>query len=202
MVTEQELTAIFSEVFPGVRIEACFAPLTQVKAQWQRASDWIAFRVSDYLTDAPAEALREFAEILRADTRGEEHPKKVALLDYITSPEFSQKHRATFIERMHLAKDDDGSLEVLRNALRERGLYPDGFDDVELVWSEFSMISGIPDKCRSSVLMRLVSVPVDFNGRLTDPEVVKGFYEAFAYILAGYDAKFGAYETIVRKWRD
>ena len=200
MVTEQELTAIFSEAFPGVRIEACFAPLTQVKAQWQRAFDWITFRVSDYLEDAPAEALREFAEILRADTRGEEHPKKVALLDYLTSPEFSQNHRATFIERMHLTKDEDGSLEVLRNTLKEKGLYPEGFDDVELVWSEFSI--GVPDKCRSSVLMRLVSVPIDYKDRLTDPVVVKGFYEAFSYILAGYDAKFGAYETIVRKWRD
>lgn len=195
MTKDEELSAIFAEVFDEYNsVNAEFVAFREFKCTWERTARWIALRVSDYLEDAPAEALRELATYVKGIIAGERQNVEGALREFVTAPEFSRKFKDTYIMRAHLERDG-GSLESLREKLKAKGLYPEGFDDVDIVWN-------CDTQCRCSVLMRVVSVPLLYEERLTDPIVLKEFYGMFAHIFAGYGAGTDEYAKVVCKWRD
>lgn len=159
-----EVTSVFQEIgkkygYENVSIE--WTAFKQFKVQWQRSYNWIAFRLSDYLKEAPVEVWQDLANTLFGKIAGKDCNYAEPLTSWVLAPEFSQKHRPTFIKRGRYLKEDDGenkSITASLDRLVTAGLIP-ADHNIKVVWNNDtkSDMAGT-----YSVLMRTVMV----NGQL------------------------------------
>ena len=79
-----------------------FKKYSDLKVTWDRTGSTINFYVSDYLKDAPEDAIRELIiNILEKNTNGNAHPYGSAFTEWVNSPMFLA-HRETFLKRKGL----------------------------------------------------------------------------------------------------
>lgn len=159
MTTQELYVEAFREVgkeygYENVSIE--WTAFKQFKVQWQRSYNWIAFRLSDYLKDAPVEIVKDLAKSLFAKIKGEQGNYSQEFADYVLSPQFSQTHRQTFIRRGRYLTDG-GEHKTLTDSIDR--LVAGGFipadHNIKVVWNNDTRSDMA---ATHSVLMRTVMV--------------------------------------------
>lgn len=187
-MSNELVTAVFQETgkkygYENVSIE--WTAFKQFKVQWQRSYNWIAFRLSDYMKDAPVEVWEDLADTLYGKIKGKDCNYSAPMTNWVTAPEFSQKHRQTFIKRGRYLTEDDGENKSLKNSLNrlvEAGLLP-ADHNIKVVWNNDtkSDMAGT-----YSVLMRTVMVngQLDVND-IPDPVLDYVIYHQYLRIAEG-----------------
>lgn len=98
----RELRNIFQHVgaeYGYKTVNAEYLAVKDFKVRWQRSYDWIDFRASDYLEDAPEEVLEGLARNLFDRIAGKGTEFSTALKEWVTRPEFCQQKQKIFLER-------------------------------------------------------------------------------------------------------
>lgn len=98
----RELTNIFQHIgaeYGYKTVNAEYLAVKDFKVRWQRSYDWIDFRASDYLEDAPEEVLEGLARNLFDRIAGKGTEFSTALKEWVTRPEFCQQKQKIFLER-------------------------------------------------------------------------------------------------------
>lgn len=180
--------------YENVAIE--WTAFKQFKVQWQRSYKWIAFRISDYLKDAPVEIVKDLAESLFEKIKGKEGLYNQRFADYVTAPEFSQTHRPTFIKRSrYLTSNGEGERKNLMdsvNRLVEANLIP-ADHNIQAVWNKDTR-SDLASTY--SVLMRTVMVNVGMDDYAVDDSTLDYvIYQQYLCIQAGMET-FGTDEIV------
>lgn len=190
-IKNDELSNIFQNVgseYGYKTVNAEYMAFREFKCTWQRSYNWVDFRISDYLEDAPAEVIEGLARNLFDRIKGNEASYSTALKDWVTKPEFCQDHQRTFIERTYgilgstkgVYKDLNDSLKRLQDA----GLVGE-IPGLYLSWMDSS---GSYKAGRCSVLMKVVTL----SDRL-DSEEVPDFvidyclFTELAHLIVGYN---------------
>jgi len=97
------LTAAFSEIGKEhgyTSVTAEFSEFKEFKAKWRRSMGWIEFEVSDYLKDAPEDALKGVAEtIFSRITIRSENKYSDAMLEWMRADAFIEKNRPLYLKR-------------------------------------------------------------------------------------------------------
>ncbi len=120
-VTQEEMHQIFSRVgkkhgYDSVTAE--FSAFKDFKAFWERGYKFIDFQISDYLMDAPAEAVESLAERIYSSIEGKEQPYSDAMKEWALSDEFITKERPIYLKRSrNLRKDGKGDFRDLNSCL-------------------------------------------------------------------------------------
>lgn len=171
-----------------------FTAFQQFKVQWSRSYNWIEFRVSNYMKDAPSEILESLAVSLFERISGKKGEYSDEFKAYVLAPEFSQKHRPTFIKRGRYLYDDGEhkNLEDSVERLVKVGLLPEDHN-IEVVWNHSY---GTHMASTYSVLMRTVMINYLLDEQDTPDEVLDYVvYHQYLTIEAG-SKTFGTDETI------
>ena len=187
----RELTNIFQHVgaeYGYKTVNAEYLAVKDFKVRWQRSYDWIDFRVSDYLEDAPEEVLEGLARNLFDRITGKGTVFSTALKEWVTRPEFCQQKQKIFLERsqyvLNTAEGEHKNLNDSLKRLQDAGLVGE-IPGLYLSWRENN---GDMKVGRCSVLMKVVTI----NEQL-DSEEVPDFvidyclYSELVHIIAGYD---------------
>lgn len=143
----EKLTAIFKAVGENhgfSQVSAQFAEFADFKVRWQRTFDWAEFFVSDYLEDAPAEIVRDLAEILFSKIGGDDKDFTQEFKDYVTSERIHSVHRTTYLQRNNAREVEDKRVQRIAKK------YNVGADAVCLAVGDTSTVS---------VLMRTTIIP-------------------------------------------
>ena len=164
-MNNQMLTAIFSVA--GTRngydeVQAEFSPFRDFKVKWTRSYKWIAFEVSDYLSDAPENVIESLAISIFRRIRDEGHDDPMsysdAVCDWITSDDFVRTKQPVFVRRFRgLSLSTVGDHRDLADAygrLVEMGLV-ERDPDIYLGWAAGSNSRSVG---RASVLMKVVAI--------------------------------------------
>ena len=193
----EELKNIFQRV--GAKhgyqtVDAEFMAFTDVKVRWQRSYGWIDFRISDYLTKAPADALEGLAKNLFDRLEGKDTEYSPILKEWLTSQEFIEKNQQNYLERcigyQGTAKGKHKDLNESMKRLQDAGLIGD-LPGVYLTWED--------NLCQKmghcSVLMKAVAI----NDLLDDenvPDYVLDYclYRELLHIQIGYNPDGLAHE--------
>lgn len=184
--------------YENVSVE--WSPFKAFKVQWQRSYNWISFRVSDYIKDAPSEVLEALAVSMFKRVKGERGSYSDAFRKYVLAPEFSQKHRKTFIERGRYlyADSENKNLSDSVDRLVKAGLIPEDHN-IEVVW-DHSYENGLASTY--SVLMRTIMVSYQLDDKdVPDYTIDYAIYHAYLTIEAeskvfGTDVGVGAFPCI------
>ncbi len=121
------LSGIFARVGAefGLNATAFFSPMREMKISWIGFSSIFRFEVSDFLQGAPESIIESLArttifKMMRIDA---DFPEEVER--WLTAPEFSERHRALYIERNPDIGSEVGERKSLKEAvdrLVEKGL--------------------------------------------------------------------------------
>lgn len=126
MTTISEVFKNIGQTYGYKQVNADFSHQPQFSVKWERSFDYIDFRVSDYLRDAPVEVWEDLAKtIFRQLTSTSGISYEGALPRFVTAPEFSQKNRATFIRRKGYEYDTTGRFDDRVAHLVSIGLLPE-----------------------------------------------------------------------------
>lgn len=125
MITEEHLNKIMSEVGAEYGYDSATAyliPMTEVKANWRRTSEWVQMDLPDYLVHAPEEAIRSIIVTAFRHTQGE-HPKGYgdAADRWLCSDDFVRQNQATYLARR--GADTVTDADKLRAALERIKAY-------------------------------------------------------------------------------
>lgn len=187
MTSVREIFAAVGREYGYEDVEVDFVPYRYMKARWQRTSSWISFSVSDYLKDAPALVLEDFARTLFGKIAGEKADWSDRFRVYICDGGFVEKNRPVFLEGFKGVKPagvyECRSLEDSIDRLMAEGLISD-VDDIE-----FRYASGMHAASTASPVMRavIISDRLDSEGvpeYVLDAQVYKGICQ----VMAGFDA--------------
>ena len=187
----ERLKAIFSRVgkeFGYKSVNAEFMEFSEIKVRWQRSYDWIDFRISDFLNDAPSKALEGLARSLFKRLGGGESEYSPELLEWITKPEFSKDKNHIYMERntQYLNTIVGGSKNLKDSYYRlvEAGLIPDDLS-VTLSWEKPNDRQKVG---HCSVLMRVVAISKRLdNHKVPDYVLDYCLYHELCHIVVGYD---------------
>lgn len=182
---DSELTRIFTSAgrLSGYDdVTAKFAAFREFKIRWTRNYKWIAFEVSDYLSDAPTEVLRPLADTIFSRIRGERSEYPDTVTDWLCSPEFVRTKQPLFVERaVGLSKSPCGKHRDLSESygrLVDAGLV-EGDRDVFMGWTA-------PSRSRSvgtvSVLMKVMTI----SAALDSPDVPERLVDYCLYAQAAH----------------
>ena len=70
-------------------VSADFVAFKQFKVQWQRSYNWIAFRISDYMLDAPENIMEDLAESIFAKIAGKQGLYSDGMRGWVLDEDFS-----------------------------------------------------------------------------------------------------------------
>ena len=187
MTAVREMFAAVGREYGYEDVEVDFVPYRDMKVQWQRASPWISFSVSDYLKDAPASVLEDFARTLFGKIAGEKADWSDRFRVYLADGGFVEKNRPVYLERFKGVKPAGEyrhhSLEDSIDRLAAEGLISD-VDDIE-----FRYASDMHAASCVSVVMRTVMI----SDRLDSEDVPEYVLDAQVYkricqVGGGFDA--------------
>lgn len=168
-------------------VDVKFVPYRYMKATWQRTATEMYLAVSDYLKDAPAFVLEDFARTLFGKIAGEKADWSDRFRVYICDGGFVEKNRPVFLERFKGVKPagehGSRSLEDSIDRLMAEGLISD-VDEIE-----FRYASGMHAASTASPVMRTVIISdrldsEDVPEYVLDAQVYKGICQ----VMAGFDA--------------
>lgn len=191
---------IANEIFRNVgkeygyeNVSVDFVSFQQFKVQWQRSYNWITFKVSDYVKDAPCEILEDLARSLFERIAGRKGEYSDRFKAYVLASEFSQIHRKTFIKRGRFLYKDGEHKDLADSVDRliKTGLIPEDHN-IEVVWSHnYTELAST-----YSTLMRTATVNYLLDDQDTPDEVLDYVvYHQYLNIEAG-SKTFGTDETI------
>lgn len=125
MITEERLNEIMSEVGAEYGYDSATAyliPMTEVKANWRRTSEWVQMDLPDYLVHAPEDAVRSIIVTAFRHTQGE-HPKGYgdAADKWLCSDDFVRLNQSTYLARR--GADTVSDAEKLHAALERIKAY-------------------------------------------------------------------------------
>lgn len=158
-----------------------FIAFTDFKVQWKRSYNWIAFRVSDYLKDAPKEVIVGLAKSLFERING--NPDATygkAMNEYVTAPEFSIAKREIHIKRKRAYLNTGvGEVHDLNEALASlitKGLMPADCN-IKVIWCK-------DDRDHYSTLMRVIAIPKEMDDeRYSQRDIEDVIMENYEQIL-------------------
>ncbi len=124
----KELTRIFS--YAGKKkgydsVTAVFEPHTDFKIEWARTYRWVEFKVSDYLDEAPMEAMHAMADVMFMRICGERTKYPKELNAYLLSQEFRDAKINVWLDRKK-AKETPGLQEHVEKLMEAKGLELEG----------------------------------------------------------------------------
>ena len=166
-----ELQEIFRNIGKKHKYETVAAEFTaykDFKVRWQRSYKWADFKVSDYLSDAPAEVIEGLAETLftRICVR-DETAFSEEMCDWVTAPRFARTKQPIYLRRSRnitrSPKGEHRDLTDSYNRLIEMGLVEKD-QDLFLSWTKEPNIRKVG---HCSVLMKVVSL----SSSLDNPEI-------------------------------
>lgn len=198
MTAVREMFATVGREYGYEDVEVDFVPYRDMKVQWQRASPWISFSVSDYLKDAPASVLEDFARLLFKKIAGEEADWSDRFRVYLADGGFVEKNRPILLKRFKGVKPAGEhrcrSLEDSIDRLMAEGLISD-VDDIE-----FRYASGMHRASHASVVMRTVII----SDRLDSEDVPEYVLDAQVYkricqVMAGFGPSEEAHQECERR---
>lgn len=198
MTSVREIFATVGREYGYEDVEVDFVPYRDMKVKWQRTSSWISFSVSDYLKDAPASVLEDFARVLISKTHGEKADWSDRFRVYICDGGFVEKNRPVFLKRFKGVKPAGEhrcrSLEDSIDRLMAEGLISD-VDEIDLRYA-----SGMHRVSHVSVVMRTVII----SDRLDSEDVPEYVLDAQVYkricqVMAGFDACEEAHQECERR---
>lgn len=154
MTTITEVFRNIGKAYGYKQVNADFSSQPQFSVKWERSCDYINLHVSDYLQDAPVEVWEDLATtIFRQLTSTVGISYEGALPRFVTAPEFSQKNRATFIERKGYEYDPTGRFNAKVKHLVSIGLLPEDHN-IEVVLDLDDSYS----TTQTSVLFRTIAI--------------------------------------------
>lgn len=188
-----EIFGKVGEKYGYKNVSVDFTAYKQFKVQWSRSYNWIQFRVSDYIQNAPAEILEDLASALFERISGKEGMYSERFRAYILSPEFSQTHAHGFIKRgrylSFIDENDQKSLRASVNRLVDAGLIPEDHN----LWFAWNHDTRSDMASTYSVLMRTIMVHSDLNDAEIPDEVIDYvIYNQYVHIKEGvrtFDSK-------------
>lgn len=146
-VTQEEMHQIFSEI--GHRhgyesVSAEYSAFKDFKAFWERGYKYISFQISDYVMDAPLDAVKSLAERIFSSIEGNEMPYSDSMKEWALSKNFIEKARPLYLRRSrNIKRDPKGKFRDLNLSLarlREMGLI-EGDEDVYITWTREELAS-------------------------------------------------------------
>lgn len=198
MTAVREMFAAVGREYGYEDVEVDFVPYRDMKVKWQRTPEWISFSVSDYLRDAPALVLEDFARLLFKKIAGEKADWSDRFRVYICDGGFVEKNRPLLLKRFKGVKPAGEhrcrSLEDSIDRLMAEGLISD-VDEIE-----FRYASGMHRVSHASVVMRTVII----SDRLDSEDVPEYVLDAQVYkricqVMAGFDACEEAHQECERR---
>ena len=197
MTAVREIFAAVGRVYGYEDVEVDFVPYRDMKVRWQRTTEWISFSVSDYLRDAPALVLEDFARLLFKKIAGEKADWSDRFRVYICDGGFVEKNRPLLLKRFKGVKPAGEhrcrSLEDSIDRLIAEGLISD-VDEIE-----FRYASGMHRASHVSVVMRTVIISdrldsEDVPEYVLDAQVYKGICQ----VMAGFGHSEEAHQECER----
>jgi len=193
MSSDDVLRETFSEVGRGFgydNVNAEFAAFKEFKVRWQRSYKCADFKVSDYMMDAPREAVEALAGTLfsKISGKGEEPSYPREMRDYVTDPDFARFKQPIYLRRArNLTRDPRGEVRDLEESvgrLEDQGLLVRD-PQVCLTWTKEPNVRRV-GYC--SVLMKVVAVSKIFDTEMI-PEFVLDYvvYHEFCHLMLGFD---------------
>ena len=177
-------------------VSADFVAFKQFKVQWQRSYNWIAFRISDYMMDAPENVMEGLAESIFEKIDGKKGLYPSDMCDWVLSDEFSIRKRPTFIKRgRYLSDGPVGKYKNLNDSIRrlvDEGLIPPDHN-MMVIWNNDRRNDYASTY---SVLMRTVMVSAALDDdEVDDTTLDYVVYHQYHQILEG-TRTFGTDEDI------
>lgn len=198
MTAVREIFATVGREYGYEDVEVDFVPYRDMKVQWQRASPWISFSVSDYLRDAPTLVLEDFARLLFKKIAGEKADWSDRFRVYLADGGFVEKNRPILLKRFKGVKPAGEhrcrSLEASIDRLIAEGLISD-VDDIEIRYA-----SGMHRASHVSVVMRTVIISdrldsEDVPEYVLDAQVYKGICQ----VMTGFGPSEEAHQECERR---
>ena len=137
--TSKDIERIASEIgtknwgFENVAVST--APFKDFKVKWTRTTEWIKFKVSDYVIGMPENAVRNLFENIFSKMLNGNADYGKDFTDYVFSKEFLGKRRATYLNR---SKVKDAPYEVFEDT--EVYFYPFALDRATSYSTFFNVI--------------------------------------------------------------
>lgn len=161
-VLTNDLENIFREIGSGFgydKVSAKYVEFRDFKVRWTRSYSWIEFHVSDYLSEAPKEAVESLAKTLLSKINNVGNiPYTDEFCRYVMSKEFVKRWQPEYIKRSrNIAKTPIGDHMDL-NRSYER-LVDAGFveKDEDIIFS-WTKDCGLNRPSYSSMLMKTVVI--------------------------------------------
>ena len=111
VTTAKQLTEIAQTVgkkYGYERVEADFSPFADFKVKWTRSYKWAEFTVSDYLIGANKSIINDLFDCLfNRISGGEAKPYTKRFTAHVTSPDFAEAHRPTYLTRKRAEKESN-----------------------------------------------------------------------------------------------
>ena len=191
MTTESTLKESFRTVgreYGYDNVDAEFVAFKELKIKWQRSYGKAEFKVSDYLSDAPADILDDIAKTLFSKISGSDAEYPDAMNDWMTSREFLEEKQPVYLRRSRnltrTMRGDHRNLEDSYERLIKSGMIKHD-PDVHISWTRDPNVRRV-GYC--SVLMKVVAISSIFDST-TIPEFVLDYvlYHEFIHIEAGFN---------------
>ena len=111
VTTAKQLTEIAQTVgkkYGYDRVGAEFSPYADFKVKWTRSYKWAEFTVSDYLVGANKSIINDLFDCLfNRISGGEAKPYTKRFTAHVTSPDFAEAHRPTYLTRKRAEKESN-----------------------------------------------------------------------------------------------
>ena len=201
MSSEARIESVFQETgkhfgYEDVTVE--IADFKDFKVQWKRSYNWIAFRISDYIKDAPETVIEDLANALYTKIAGKDCGYGDEMTRYVKNPEFARMNRPRYLKRSRKIVDREGEHKDLRGSYRrlvEQGLIEDLDDDILIIWMKDDSCCKI-----SSALMKVAAISTELDSEDVSDDVLDvALYEAICNIRAG-QRDFGKKGGIEYDW--
>ena len=171
------LRNIFEEIgkkYGYETVSAEYSAFKDFKVKWTRSYKWIDFLVSDYLADAPDEAIRSIAETLFSRINGGEAiPYSEEFCNFAMSKDFVKTKQPIYIKRSrNIAKTAVGEhydLNEIYKKVLSMGLVKRD-DDIIFSWTKDE---GMSSPSYMSTLMKVVVVNRVLDDENTPEDVMK-----------------------------
>lgn len=169
-------------------VTAEYATFRDMKMKWTRTNDWINFDVSDYLKGAPENVIEGLATATLKKIRGDESDTYTPeIVEYLTSDEFVEKNRATYLKRFRgISEGTQGfhiDLQESYDRLVKKGLVD---DDPSLVirWAGNARTR----IGSSSLLMRVITLTKAIDcDTITDNLIDYALYSQIVHLNLGFN---------------
>lgn len=193
----RKLTNIFQNIgseYGYKTVNAEYLAVREFKVRWQRSYDWIDFRVSDYLEDAPKEVLEGLAKNLFDRIAGKGSDFSTTLKEWVTRPEFCEQKQKIFLERsQHILNTVEGEHKNLYDSLK-RLQEADLVGEIPGLYLSWRETNGDLKAGRCSVLMKVITINKKLDsGDIPDFVLDYCLYNELIHIIVGYQPD-GNYE--------